>query len=256
MRQVATVKRIRNIERLQRIDRQRALRLSALVKPSITSAEAEQKKLQAFFDSKIKPQYPETSIFYGGRLADASKSLGSLPSIFIVATLLIYAVLAVQFRSYLQPFIILSAIPLGLVGVILGLFSLGMDLSLVAMIGSIGLIGIVVNDALILIDFINQQRQSGVECQQAVLNATLTRLRPILITTVTTVLGLAPLGFGIAGEEPLLAPMAVSISFGLAFATALSLAVVPSLYLVIEDLRSFRLRGQQSSSNEKGFRTG
>ena len=150
--------------------------------------------------------------------------------------MLIYSVLAVQFKSYLQPLIIISAIPLGLAGVILGLFSLGMDLSLIAMLGSIGLVGIVVNDALVLIDFINQRVNSGTSPKQAVIDATLIRLRPILITTITTVLGLAPLGLGLAGEEPILAPMAVSISFGLAFATARSLIAVPCLYLITHDM--------------------
>ena len=120
-----------------------------------------------------------------------------------------------------------------------------MDLSFIAMIGSIGLVGIVVNDALVLIEFINQLRAKGMACREAVIEATLLRLRPILITTVTTVLGLAPLGLGIAGKEPLLAPMAVSISFGLAFATVLSLLAVPTLYLILDDISSFKWRKPQ-----------
>jgi multidrug efflux pump subunit AcrB len=236
LRQVAQVKRVRSIERIQRIDGQRAVRLSALVDPKQSSAEEE----KAFIDSHypaLLERFPDIDLFYGGRLADSKESFSALPGIFLLAVLLIYSVLAVQFRNYLQPLIILSAIPLGLAGVVLGLFCLGMDLSFIAMIGTIGLVGIVVNDSLVLIDFINQRCRSGAAPIDAVVEATLVRLRPILITTVTTVLGLAPLGLGLAGEEPLLAPMAVSISFGLAFATILSLLAVPTLYLVIEDIR-------------------
>ncbi|MEC8276807.1 MAG: efflux RND transporter permease subunit, partial [Myxococcota bacterium] len=168
--------------------------------------------------------------------------------IFTMAILLIFGVLAVQFRSYLQPLIILSAIPLGAAGVVLGLFSVGMDLSFIAMIGAIGLVGIVVNDSLVLIDFINQLRREGTPLVEAVIQGTLLRLRPIFITSITTVLGLAPLGLGIAGEEPLLAPMAIAISFGLAFATILALFIVPTAYLIVEDIRQLTQSGPQEEA--------
>ena len=175
-------------------------------------------------------------------MANSKDSFAALPAIFTMAILLIFGVLAVQFRSYMQPLIILSAIPLGAAGVVLGLFSVGMDLSFIAMIGAIGLVGIVVNDSLVLIDFINQLRREGTPLLDAVIQGTLLRLRPIFITSITTVLGLAPLGLGIAGEEPLLAPMAIAISFGLAFATILALFIVPTAYLIVEDIRQVSSR--------------
>jgi len=233
--QVAEIHRVRGIERINRVDGQRAVRVSALVDPLITTPESVKVKLDGLF-SGISEQYPAAELFYGGRLEDSAESFRSLPSIFMLAIFMIYGVLAVQFRSYLQPFIILSAVPLGLAGVVLGLFILRMDLSLIALIGAVGLVGIVVNDSLVLIDFINRRRGEGEGAREAVIGATLTRLRPILITTVTTVLGLAPLGLGLAGKEPLLAPMAVSIGFGLAFATSLTLVAVPVFYLVTDDV--------------------
>ena len=238
LRDVANIERHLSTERIQRVDGQRAIRLSALVDSKLSSSENEQILINEAFET-IKKTTPNVDLFYGGQLADSKESFAALPAIFSMAILMIFGVLAIQFKSYLQPIIILSAIPLGAAGVVLGLFSVGMDLSLIAMIGAIGLIGIVVNDSLVLIDFINQLRLKGEGLQEAVVNGTLLRLRPIFITSITTVLGLAPLGLGIAGEEPLLAPMAISISFGLAFATILALFIVPTSYLIIEDLRSF-----------------
>jgi multidrug efflux pump subunit AcrB len=235
LRQVAEVRRGRGLERIQRVDGLRSVRVSANVDPAVSTPELERAALDEAF-AAIQARWPGVEPFYGGVLADTEESFAQLPGAAALATLLIYAVLAVQFRSYLQPLIILSAIPMGVAGMILGLFALGMELSFTAAIGGVGLIGIVVNDSLVLVDFINRARREGVPPREAVIQASLTRLRPILITTVTTVLGLGPLALGVAGEEPLLAPMAVAISFGLAFATALTLVAVPVLYLVLEDL--------------------
>ncbi len=235
VRELATVRRVRGVERIGRVDGQRAVRVSAEVDARATSAEEERIALDAVLPAMLA-DHPGASVVAGGQLADAAESFRELPAAFLTAVMLIYAVLAAQFRSFLQPFIILAAVPLGLAGAFGGLFVLGMDLSLIALIGAVGLVGIVVNDALVLVDFVNQAREEGASLEEAVVQGSLLRLRPILITTVTTVLGLAPLGLGLAGAEPLLAPMAVSISFGLTFATALTLVVVPVLYLLVADL--------------------
>ena len=235
LRQVATITRDRSVARISRVDGQRAVRVSALVDPEQTTPEEEQTSLEAAFEA-AREDYPEAGLFVGGVLANSNESFAKLPLIFLLAVIGIYGVLAVQFRSYLQPLIIVSAVPLGLAGAVLGLFLFGMDLSLIAMVGAVGLSGIVVNDSLVLVDFVNVRRREGMDVIGAVRDAALTRLRPILITTTTTVLGLGPLAFGLAGSDPLLAPMAVSIAFGLAFATALTLVAIPVLYLVIEDV--------------------
>ncbi|MGC6513089.1 MAG: efflux RND transporter permease subunit [Myxococcota bacterium] len=235
LRQVAEVERVTGLERIQRVDGQRAVRVSAQIDAFATSASDEQQALETAFAEMIDPN-EELELFYGGELADTEKSFGQLPYAMALAIGMIYAVLAIQFRSYLQPLIILFAVPLGMAGVVLGLFTFGMDLSLIASIGAVGLAGIVVNDSLVLVDFVNLERKRGATVSEAVVQASLTRLRPILITTVTTVCGLLPLALGLAGEEPLLAPMAVAISFGLSFATGLTLIAVPVLYLVIADL--------------------
>lgn len=248
LRQLGDVQRTRGTERLQRVDSQPAIRIVGEIDDDLTSSSLVKQALDAHF-ATVSPRYPGASLFYGGQIADSAESFAQLPAAAGLAVLLIYLVLAVQFRSYTQPLIILSVVPLGAVGAILGLFLLNMELSLIAMIGAVGLVGIVVNDSLVLVDFINQQRREGMAVEEAVVTASLTRLRPILITTVTTVLGLMPLALGVAGEEKLLAPMAVSISFGLAFATGLTLVAVPVLYLVLADLTAMVSRGHEAAEH-------
>ncbi len=232
VRQVADVARTAGVGRIARVDGARSVRVVAELDGDVSSASEE----QAALDAALMEHHDGVTLLWGGEAADTAESFGRLPAAGLLALLLIYTVLAVQFGSYLQPLIILAAVPLGLAGVVLGLFAFRLDLSLSAMIGAVGLIGIVVNDSLVLVDFINQRRAEGAAPRDAVIEASLTRLRPILITTLTTVFGLVPLALGIAGSEPLLAPMAVSLSVGLSFATALTLLAVPVLYLVLDDL--------------------
>lgn len=237
VRQVADLVVREGAERISRVDGQRSVRITAEIDDALTTAEGERDGVEARFQELAAGS--TASLFYGGELADAAESFGQLPSAAALAVALIYTVLAIQFRSWLQPLIILTAVPVGMAGVFVGLFLFRMDVSLIAMIGAVGLAGIVVNDSLVLVDFINQNRDRGMSPRDAVMDACLTRVRPILITTVTTVLGLLPLAMGIAGKEPLLAPMAVAISVGLTFATALALLIVPVLYLVLDDLGSW-----------------
>lgn len=236
LRQVADVARRAGVGRVARVDGARSVRVVAELDDEVSTATAEQDALT----EALADHDDDVALIWGGEAADTRESFERLPYAAILALLLIYAVLAVQFGSYLQPLIILAAVPLGVAGVILGLFTFRLDLSLSAMIGAVGLIGIVVNDSLVLVDFINNRRKEGASAQDAVIDASLVRLRPILITTLTTVFGLLPLALGIAGKEPLLAPMAVSLSVGLAFATALTLIAVPVIYLVLDDLSSGR----------------
>jgi len=252
LRQIAEVERRREPGRTQRVDGMRAIRVSAEVDERVTTAENEAAALEAAYAAEWSES--DVSLFYGGRIQDARDSFSQLPGALSIALLLIYTVLAVQFRNYLQPFIILSAVPLGMAGAIGGLFLLGMDLSFIAMIGSVGLAGIVVNDSLVLVEFINLARADGRTARQAVIDASIARLRPILITTATTVLGLLPLALGIAGAEPLLAPMAVAITFGLTVATTLTLVLVPVLYLALDDLGQFlsSLGGKPKHGSEPG----
>ena len=128
------------------------------------------------------------------------------------------------------------SVPFGIVGVIAALFLHGQPMSIMAMFGIIGLTGVVVNDSLILVDFINKLKEKGTEAMQAVLDAGQTRLRPILLTSITTIIALLPLIYGIGGEEPFLVPSAIAMAYGLLAATFLTLVIVPCVYLITEDI--------------------
>jgi multidrug efflux pump subunit AcrB len=160
----------------------------------------------------------------------------------VIATLLIYTVLAVQFNSFLQPFVLLAAIPFGFVGVILALVAHDKPVSIMAMMGMVGLGGVVVNDAIVLVSFVNGARREGASVHDALLTAGRKRLRPILLTSVTTVAGLMPVIYGWGGYEPFIAPAAIVLAYGLLFATVLTLVLVPCTYYVAYDLKRFVFR--------------
>ena len=162
----------------------------------------------------------------------------SMLKAFGIAVLLIYLILATQFKSFIQPAIILLTVPFGFVGVVAALYLHGQPLSLMAMFGMVGLTGVVVNDSLILVDFINRRRADGVEIIEAVIDAGRTRLRPIMITSITTIVALLPVVYGIGGIEPFVVPAALAMSYGLLVATFLTLILVPCVYVFIENIKS------------------
>ena len=151
----------------------------------------------------------------------------------------IFFILAALFKSLLDPFVIMFAIPFAIVGVIVGHFLFGYNLQFLSMIGFLALTGIVVNDSLILIDFAKKKIAEGSDCFNALVEAGRVRIRPILLTTVTTFLGISPLIFFASGQTAFLSPMAVSLGFGLIFATVLILIVLPCFYMIADDLRNY-----------------
>ena len=155
---------------------------------------------------------------------------------FPIALFLIYCLIAVLFRSYLQPVVVMAAIPYALVGAIVGHLITGYPLTLLSMIGGVALAGIVVNDSLILVDFINRRRRDGMGTIDAIVDGGRARIRPILLTSVTTIAGIGPLMLERSFQAQFLIPMAVSIVFGLLFATVLTLILLPTIYLLFEDL--------------------
>ena len=164
---------------------------------------------------------------------------------FIVGLLLIYVVLGAQFKSFSQPIIILLAVPFGMIGAMVGLLFSNATLSIVAMFGIVALTGIVVNDSIVLIDFINKNRERGHHKWYAILKGSSIRLRPIILTSLTTIIGLIPMAIGLGGKSPIWMPMAYTIIFGLAFATLMTLFVMPALYAITTDLRAFFLRNPE-----------
>ncbi len=173
---------------------------------------------------------------FGGEYTELQNALEDLTLALVLSIILVYMVLASQFESLLHPFIIMFAVPLSFSGGALGLFITGNSLSVPSMIGAIMLAGIVVNDAIVLVDYINTRRKQGEDVKEAIMNAGPIRLRPILITTLTTALALIPLGLGLGEGGELLAPMGIAVIFGISLATLLTLVFIPALYLVFDNL--------------------
>jgi multidrug efflux pump subunit AcrB len=171
-----------------------------------------------------------------GQADETAKSIAGLGSAALLSGLLIYLILGTLFQSFLQPMVIMFIIPFAGVGMVLGHALMDRSITLMSLIGLLALAGVVVNDSLILVDFIGQRRRRGVPMLQAVLDSGRLRFRPIVLTSVTTMLGLLPLTFFVSGQARFLQPMAISIFFGLAVATLLILVLVPAAYVVLEDL--------------------
>jgi HAE1 family hydrophobic/amphiphilic exporter-1 len=173
----------------------------------------------------------------GGENEERDRSFRDLAFAFALALLLVYMILAAQFESFVHPFTILLSVPLATVGAALALWAAGQGLNSMSLIGLVILVGIVVNDAIVKVDFINQMRRSGLPLREAILEAGRVRLRPIIMTTVTTVLGLTPMALGLGRGADLRAPLAIAVIGGLISATALTLIVVPVAYDLLDEAR-------------------
>jgi multidrug efflux pump subunit AcrB len=182
--------------------------------------------------------YPGLTTSFEGHQAEIRDSMGSLKAGFIIALLAIYGLLALPFRSYVQPLIIMVSIPFGIVGAILGHLIMGYDLSLDSLFGVVALSGVVVNDALVLVDATNRRCRAGVDTFTALLNAGEQRFRPVMLTTLTTFCGVAPLIFERSIQAQIMIPMAISLGFGIVFATIITLVIVPCLYYALEDIKN------------------
>ena len=185
---------------------------------------------------ELRALYPGLTWTFEGSQAEMRESTSALWSGFSVAMAVMYCLLAIAFGSYLQPLIVMIAIPFGIVGAVLGHMLLGYDISLVSVMGLIALSGVVVNHSLIMVDYANRRR-GELSAFDAIRQAGLRRFRPILLTTLTTFGGLTPIIFETSRQAYTLIPMAISLGFGIIFATAIILLLVPCLYLVLEDVK-------------------
>lgn len=196
---------------------------------------------------KFSPElidYPDVSFSYGGEAEKTDESMKSLKIAFIGGIIAIYLVIALLFNSLSQPVLILLAIPFGLIGVIWAFYFHGRPFSFLGLVGVVGLSGVVVNNSLIMVDFINglvrkefnQQKKNTALLIQKIVDGAGQRLRPVIITTITTVMGLLPTAYGIGGSDPFIEPMVLAIAYGLLFATFLTLFLIPCFYLINEDM--------------------
>ena len=240
---VATVVEGRGYATVDRVDRRRVVDVTADVDDGVANANAINEALQRDVLPSLAHRFPGLTYTFEGEQRESSESFESMSVNLVYALLVIFALLAVQFRSYLQPLIVMSVIPFGLMGAVFGHMLMGLDLSMLSMFGMVALTGVVVNDSLILIDLINRRRREGVSLRQAVSESGLRRFRPILLTTLTTFLGLMPMILERSLQAKFLIPMAVSLGFGVLFATAVTLLLVPTIYWILDDIRGLVTRG-------------
>ena len=187
--------------------------------------------------ANLGARYPGYKLEFKGERQELEQSMQDLLKSFLVAVLLIYLILGALFKSYIQPLVVMLAIPFAANGVILGHAVMGLSLGLLSMMGMVALAGVVVNDSLLLVSFVNELRREGTPVVQALLRSGQLRLRPILLTTITTAAALTPLGFFASGQAKFLSPMAISIIFGLTVSTVLTLIIIPCSYAIVEELR-------------------
>ena len=236
--EVATATLRRGFSVIKRSDRQRALSIMADVDTTKANAEKILADLQANVLPRLLADYENMRYSFEGQHKETERSVGSLFRGFIIAMLLVYTILAVIFRSYAQPLVVMSVIPFGLIGAVIGHLIMGHVLSLISLFGLVALSGVLVNDSLVLVDFINRGRAQGTPLFEAVLAGGRQRFRAIVLTSVTTVAGLSPILFEKSVQAQFLIPMAISMSFGLLGATALVLVLVPALYLLLYDVQN------------------
>lgn len=234
---VAEVSYGRGYATISRIDRRRVVSVTADVDESKANSNEINRSLMANELPELMNKYQGLQYRYAGEQREISESLGSLWTNFIIALMAIYALLAVQFRSYSQPGIVMSAIPFGIVGATIGHLLMGYNLGILSLFGIVALSGVVVNDSLIMIDLINRERQSGMALPRVLRDCATRRFRPIMLTTLTTFCGLLPMITEKSLQARFLIPMAISLAFGVMFATCITLLLVPSLYMILEDVK-------------------
>ncbi len=222
---------------IQRSDRARKVNVTAKVDAKDGDVAAIVANLRSDTLPKLVAAHPRLTWAFEGQAEEQAKTMASLGRGYLVALFAIFALIAIPFRSYLQPVIVMTAIPFGLVGAIWGHVVFGAGLSIMSMFGLVALTGVVVNDSIVLVDFVNTARRAGTDMFTAVMEAGRRRFRPILLTSLTTFAGLLPLLFETSVQAKFLIPMAISLACGVMFSTAISLVLVPALYIVLEDLR-------------------
>ncbi len=233
---IATLEQGHSYSSIIRSDGRRIVSVKANVDPI-----RELPKVVNLIDSEIAPalkaQFAGLSLEYGGRQADTKEGMNMLMKSFVIVLVLIYIALAIPFGSYSQPLIVMVAIPFGVVGALIGHSIMDYGLSLISVMGIVALSGVVVNDTLVLIDYANKQKIKGYSSFEAIKMAGIRRFRPVFLTTITTFGGLAPMIFETSIQARFMIPMAISLGYGILFATFITLILIPSLYMILEDLK-------------------
>jgi multidrug efflux pump subunit AcrB len=230
--ELAEVEVRRGFSEINRVDQKRSITITADLDETKTNADLIIARLQNEYVPELKERFPAISLKWEGQQEQSRESVGSLMVGFAVALLLMFVLLVLQFRSYAQPLIILFIIPFGMIGAVWGHALLGLPLTLFSMFGLVALSGVVINDSIVLIDFINHRVRDGIPVRAALAESGRRRFRPVMLTSLTTIAGLLPLLTERSFQAQLLIPMAASLAFGLMLATALVLFLVPIFYQI------------------------
>jgi len=233
--QAAEVVRGKSYTTISRVDGKRVLTVSSDLDETVTSTAEIMTSLMSTALPDLQRDIPGLTFGTAGQEQDRAESLGGLKIGFMFGLFVMFALMALPFKSYTQPLIIMTAIPFGFVGALIGHLMLGFDLSMISMMGIVALSGVVVNDSLVLVDAVNEFRKGGMTTWDAVVAGTTRRFRPIVLTSLTTFFGLAPMIMETSPQARFLVPMAVSLGFGVLFTTLIALIIVPCLYLALED---------------------
>jgi multidrug efflux pump subunit AcrB len=233
---VATVEHGRGYAAIERAERRRVINVTADVDATIANANEINAQLNKTIIPRLRTDYPGLDYSMEGEQREQRETMTGLARGFAFALVLVYVLLAIPFKSYFQPLIVMSAIPFGIAGAMWGHVLLGMSLTMLSTFGFVALTGVIVNDSLVMVDFINRKRREGASIMEAIRTAGVARFRPILLTSLTTFAGLTPLLLEKSMQARFLMPMAISLGFGVLFATAITLILVPTIYSALQDL--------------------
>ncbi|MEZ5503255.1 MAG: efflux RND transporter permease subunit [Halioglobus sp.] len=233
---VGEAREMTGLSAINRIDRKRVVTVQADINKLLVEPGDVTDLLKAEVLPDLLKRYPGIHYEFGGETEAQQDTSSVLGYAFVIVLLMIFGALAIPLKSYIEPLLIMSVIPFGIVGAIIGHLVLGKDISILSVIGIVGLVGVVVNDSLVMVDFINHYIDEGHDWRSAVMEAGPKRFRAVILTSVTTFLGLLPIQMETSIQSEFVKPMAVSISFGVMFATFVTLILVPVIYFVAKDL--------------------
>lgn len=244
LQQIADFKKDSALSIIKHDDRKRLITVTANVDEAVTTSRKVNAALNERFQERLKA-YPGILVKYGGEEEDTRESLESLARAFALAMFLTFIIIAATFRSLWEPLVIMTTIPMGIMGVIVGFYLIGEPMSFLSTLGVIGFAGVVVDGALLIIEFVNEERDKGKAFDEAIIAGAKSRLRPILLTNATTVLSIVPAAFGIGGTDPFIQPMALAMDFGIAGGIFLAIFFIPVFLSILYHVVS-RLKGKKA----------
>ncbi|BCG63951.1 MAG: hypothetical protein methR_P1703 [Methyloprofundus sp.] len=241
---VADITSTRDYSRIQRINAQRAVTIYGDIDATVNNTQAIFKDLEASFLTEFKQNHPDISVHFEGEIKEGPLTRNSMRKSMLMGLLGVFVLLSLQFRSYAEPILVMANIPLAFIGVIFGHLLLGLDITMPSLLGFVSLAGIVVNDSILLVEFVKKHIKDGMSPHQAAAQASSERFRAVVLTSLTTVVGLTPLLFEQSPQAQILIPLATSIVFGMISSTLLVLFVIPCLYTILEDFGVVQLQNK------------